>query len=384
MKKRIIIVTNLYPNCNEENRGIFIRQLVERLADKFDVSVICPVPWRPKFLVNSDRVIPKKDIINGIRVEYPRHLVIPKTLRFSYGWLMYLSLLPVLRRMHKISAIDLISAHWIYPDAFGAMKAAKKLNIPIVAHALGCDINEYSKYWLRKIQISQVLKASDRIIVKSIDLAIKVEQLGAVADNIKTIMNGVDKGKFYPRLMEETRKKVGLSPSIKYLLFVGNLQVEKGLVYLLTALPKVAKSDFKLLIIGSGPQEQIMRDLVESLNISSKVEFLGSLAHDQIPIYLNAVDALCLPSLREGCPNIVIESLSCGTPVLASNVGAVPDMITDSQKGIIVNSESSYAIANNIPRILNIKEENEVAFDWQTWEENATKIADVFNELLIK
>ena len=124
--------------------------------------------------------------------------------------------------------------------------------------------------------------------------------------------------------------------------------------------------------------------MVESLNISSKVEFLGSLAHDQIPIYLNAVDALCLPSLREGCPNIVIESLSCGTPVLASNVGAVPDMITDSQKGIIVNSESSYAIANNIPRILNIKEENEVAFDWQTWEENATKIADVFNELLIK
>lgn len=377
-----MVVTNLYPNCNEENRGVFIRQLVERLAGEFEISVICPIPWRPKFLVNSSQDIPKQDVINGIKVEYPRHLVIPKMMRFSYGWLMYLALLPVLKRMHKTSSIDLISAHWLYPDAFGAMKAAKKIHIPIVVHALGCDINEYSKYWLRRIQISQVLKTSDRVVVKSGDLAIQAKRLGAPINNIRTIMNGVDKDKFYPRSMIEARNEIGLSSSTKYLLFVGNLQVEKGLVFLLKALPKVVELDFKLLVVGTGPQEKMMCELVESLGISSNVVFLGSLRHDQIPIYLNAVDALCLPSLREGCPNIVLESLSCGTPVLASNVGAVSAMITDSKKGIIVAPEDSSAISDNIPRILALKNENIVDFYWQNWEENAQAITEVFNELI--
>ena len=383
MKKRITVVSNLYPNCNEANRGLFIRQLVERLAGEFEVSVICPIPWKPSFLIKNDQRIPKQDIINGIKVEYPRHLVIPKMMRFSYGWLMYLSLLPLLKRQHKHSHIDLISAHWIYPDAFAATKAAKKLRLPIVVHALGCDINEYSKYWLRKIQISDALKASDLVVVKSRDLALKSEILGAPANNIRTIMNGVDRDKFYPDSMSCARNELGLSKSEKYLLFVGNLQVEKGLIYLLKALPLVTEVDFKLLVIGDGPQAQMMHQLVNALAINEQVSFLGAVEHDQIPRYLNAVDALCLPSLREGCPNIVLEALSCGTPVIASNVGAVPDMITDESKGDIVEPENSAAIAASIPRVLALKEANIVQFEWQSWDDNAQAITDIFNELIV-
>lgn len=382
MKKRIVLISNLYPNPNEKNRGVFIRQLAERLTHEFDLTVVCPIPWKPKFLRQPAQEVPKVDTVNGVQVLYPRHIVIPKMMRFSYGWLMYLALLPVLKNLHKQNMVDLISAHWIYPDGFAAMQVAKKLNIPVVVHALGCDINEYSKYWSRKIQIAKALMNSDRVVVKSRDLATKSQQLGADPENIHTIMNGVDKDKFYPRDMSDMRAELGLDADGKYLLFVGNLQVEKGLIYLLTAVAKIKDYPFKLLVVGDGPQSSQMKEVAIKLGISAKVEFLGAINHPDVPRYLSAVDALCLSSLREGCPNIVLESLSCGTPVLASNVGAVPDMITSADKGIIIEAENAQQIADNIPSVLTIKTNQEVQFSWYSWDENAQKIGQVFKELI--
>jgi len=382
MRKHVVIVTNLYPNHREMNRGVFIRQLVERLTDEFDISVICPIPWRPGLLINKQDQIPVKDEINGINVYYPRHLIIPKLLRASYGWLMYLSLLPALKVLHKDKHIDLVSAHWVYPDGVGAVKAARNMGLPVVIHALGCDINEYSKYLMRRIQISTALKNSDLIVVKSNDLAKKTIQLGANENNLRIILNGVDQDKFYQQDMQLSRLKLGLDPAKKYLLFVGNIQQEKGLKYLIEAMAMLSSCEFELLIIGAGPLEEDMKALVVKQGLESVVQFLGCRPHNCIPRYLNAVNALCLPSIREGCPNIVLESLSCGTPVLASRVGAVPEIITEESHGMIVSAQSADQLAREIPNILKIKTNKPVTFDWYSWDRNAEYISHVFKEIL--
>jgi glycosyltransferase involved in cell wall biosynthesis len=254
--------------------------------------------------------------------------------------------------------------------------------LPVVIHALGCDINEYSKYLMRRIQISTALKNSDLIVVKSNDLAKKTIQLGANENNLRIILNGVDQDKFYQQDMQLSRLKLGLDPAKKYLLFVGNIQQEKGLKYLIEAMAMLGSCEFELLIIGAGPLEDDMKALVVKQGLESVVQFLGCRPHNCIPRYLNAVNALCLPSIREGCPNIVLESLSCGTPVLASRVGAVPEIITEESHGMIVSAQSADQLAREIPNILKIKTNKPVTFDWYSWDRNAEYISHVFKEIL--
>jgi teichuronic acid biosynthesis glycosyltransferase TuaC len=384
MKKHIVVVSNLYPNRDEPNRGIFIKQLTENLIKHYEISVVSPIPWRPTwwYLLKGINPLPKHDIVSGVNVYYPRHVVIPKVLRSTYGWLMQMPLSSILTSIQAKKNIDLISAHWVYPDGFAAVNVAKRLGIPVTVHALGCDINEYTKYRFRRHLISKTLIKSDRIVVKSDDLAEKARDLGGVTSKIRTILNGVDKRKFYPMDMMESRSKLGLSLSEEYLLFVGNLQEEKGLMYLIKALAITKNFKGKLLIIGTGPLEESFRKQVDQLDLNHKVEFFGSVSHSSVPVYLSAVNALCLPSLREGCPNIVLESLSCATPVLATRVGAVPQMITNDKQGMIVPCASSIDLANAIPNIMKLKGSTAFHFNWYSWEDNADKISDVYKELI--
>lgn len=384
MKKHVLIVSNLYPNRDEPNRGIFIKQLTDDLNEEFDISVICPIPWRPILLqkVKGAKTLPNHESINGIDVYYPRHFVFPKTLRFTYGWFMYLALLPMIKLLHAKKNIDLISAHWVYPDGFGAVKVAKKMGLPVTVHALGCDINEYTKYPLRRSLIAKTLVNSDRVVVKSADLAKRSMELGSSENKVKVVLNGVDQKKFIKMDVKLSRDKLGLASDAKYLLFVGNIQEEKGLIHLIRALPLVKRFDATLLVVGSGPQSRQMQALVGELNLTQQVKFVGAVPHHEVPLYLNSANALCLPSLREGCPNIVLEALSCGTPVLASDVGAVSQIITDNRMGVVVPAQSSEEIALAIPEVLELKEKYSVNFKWYSWKENADRIGDIFNELL--
>ncbi len=384
MKQHIVVVSNLYPNRDEPNRGVFIRQLTENLTKSYEISVVSPIPWRPKwwYSLKGIKQLPSQDTLSGIDVYYPRHVVIPKILRFTYGWLMQVPLSTVLKTIHSRKTIDLISAHWVYPDGFAAVKVANNLNVPVTVHALGCDINEYTKTRFRRHLISKTLVNSDRVVVKSEDLAKKVQALGSESNKVRTILNGVDKNKFNPVDMNESRLKLGLSLSRKYLLFVGNIQQEKGLAYLIDALAICKEFKGKLLVIGGGALEGSIREQVNKLDLKSVVEFVGSVPHSSVPVYLNAVDALCLPSLREGCPNIVLESLSCATPVLATRVGAVPHIITKKSHGTIVNCASPVELAAAIPNILSLKNTPALNFNWYSWEENADKIRVVYKELI--
>ncbi len=380
MNKHVVIVSNLYPNRDEPNRGIFIKQLADSLEEEFDITVVCPVPWRPVWFSKLKGVmpLPKNSVIDGITVYYPRHIVIPKLMRFTYGWFMYLSLFPLLKVINKNSSIDLISAHWVYPDGFGAVKSAKKLGKLVTVHALGCDINEYTKYKMRRDQIAKTLKLSDAVVVKSKDLARRAQELGCDDRNVYTVHNGVDSSKFYPIDMEVARKNLNLDIYEKYLIFIGNIQEEKGLIHLIEALSIIDDFKAKLLVIGSGSQEAMIKAKAKELGLSHLIKFIGAVPHDMIPVYLNAANALCLPSLREGCPNIVLESLNCGTPVLASDVGAIPQIITDNRFGLIIPPQSPEAIAKAIPSILKIKDGKSLGFKWYGWQENASKIANIF------
>jgi glycosyltransferase involved in cell wall biosynthesis len=373
----VLLISNLYPNCLESTKGMFIKQLADSINKTNSVTVIAPLPFNPFEYFRKKSPIPLVEEIDGITVYHPRYLVIPKLFRSLTGYFFFYGIKRLVHKLKMENKADVISAHWVYPDGFGAMLVAKKYNIPISIHALGCDINEYTKYPLRKKRIIEALSRSDINIVKSRELKYKITELGISGDKTHVIHNGVDQEKFKHIDKINTRKELSLELNKRYVLFVGNFQIEKGLEYLIRAAKLIDDNSVHILIIGSGPLETQLHSLVKELGVSQKITFLGRVEHDLIPKYMGGVDLLCLPSLREGCPNVVLESLSCGTPVVASNVGAVPDIITQSHYGTIVQTQDPKAIAAAITKLLANKTSTKIDFDWYDWNKNAEKVSQL-------
>lgn len=373
-QKSILLISNLYPNSQEATRGLFIKQLTDSFSKQRKVTVIAPLPFNPKELFSNKNTVPYKEIIDGVTVYHPRYVVIPKLFRSLTGYFMYAGIFKLVKKLADRGSADIISAHWVYPDGFAAVKAAKKLGKPIAVHGLGCDINEYTKFKRRKKLITKTLNDSNINIVKSQELKDKITALGVNNKKTFVVHNGVDQTKFYPRSVAETRKKIGLDVNKQYALFVGNFQIEKGLAYLIEAFALIKQHDITLLIIGSGPMQNEMDELVEQKELQDHVIFLGRKQHYEIPDYLACANILCLPSLREGCPNVVLESLSCGTPVVASRVGAVPDILSKPEYGVMVPPQQPKEIADAIIQGLSIDKQSMPKFEWYDWNDNATKV----------
>jgi teichuronic acid biosynthesis glycosyltransferase TuaC len=386
-KHKVVIITNLYPNGRAPTFGIFIKQLVARLSSRYEVQVIAPIPWIPGLLKRLFKMAEQPEIIekiDGITVYHPRYLVIPKITRSLYGFYYFFCIYPLLKKLKKEFAPDLISSHWVYPDGFAAVLAAKKLGIKSTVHALGCDINEYTKFFLRKKLITFALNNANAVVVKSSRLKDRVLELGINEDKIHVILNGVNSDMFFQQDMVESRKHLDVSTQAYIYLFIGNFQIEKGLEFLIEAYSKVASShkDVLLHIVGTGPLESKVNKKVTALGLENRIKFFGNISHEEIPRFLSASNVLCLPSLREGCPNVVLESLSCGTPVIASDVGAVRDIVTTDNRGLVVPRGDIDALSKALEKIYLSDHKRVTDFTWMSWDENAELVAGVFDRLI--
>ena len=136
------------------------------------------------------------------------------------------------------------------------------------------------------------------------------------------------------------------------------------------------------MIVGDGPEKANLERQIARHGIGDKIDMKGRLPHDQVPAYLAAADLLCLPSLREGCPNIVLESLSVGTPVLSSRVGAVPDIVDRPEWGILVPPRDAAALAEGIRNGIDLKTRPVPEFRWYDWDENADANLEIFLEVI--
>jgi len=161
------------------------------------------------------------------------------------------------------------------------------------------------------------------------------------------------------------KEAVEFSKREKVVGYIGALSEAKGILNLVQAISKVLLMDgeVKFLIIGSGSLSISTRVFA---NASDGVEFLGWIPHDKLPEYLNRLQLLVLPSYTEGLPNIVIEAMACGVPVLATSVGAVPDIIIEGETGFTIDINSPESIARNIIRAINHPDLERIAQDANT------------------
>jgi glycosyltransferase involved in cell wall biosynthesis len=344
---KIVTFSNLYPNVVSPRHGIFVEQRLLQIvgSGQVEAKVVAPVPWFP---FNSEYFggyarfarIPSADSRNGIDIVYPRYFQIPKVGMSVAPLLMAGSLYGMLRRLRQEFGAFVIDAHFLYPDGVAASLLGRWLGLPVVLTARGSDVTLFGRYAAPRAWIRWATACATRVVTVSESLRSDLIDLGVAPDHVVTLRNGVSLQRFQPLSRQVSRKHIGVGGPL--LLSVGNLIDLKGHDLVIRAI--VDLPDVQLVIVGAGPAEKKLRRMAANLGIAARIMFTGNVANEDLVHYYNAADALVLASEREGMPNVVLESLACATPVIATKVGGIPEIVKTSAAGILLEERTPDAI----------------------------------------
>ncbi len=354
MAIKLITFTTLYPDSTRPAHGVFVENRLRHLlaGGKTTSRVVAPVPWFPfrgPFFSNYARYagIPVHEIRNGITVDHPRYPLIPKVGMTLAPWMMAAALRPKLIRICRNGYdFDVIDAHYFYPDGVAAALLGRCLKKPVVITARGSDLNRIADYFFPRHMMQWAAKHSAGLVTVCQALKDKLVQLGTEAGKITVLRNGVDLVTFQPPKDRSALHQEFRLGEAKMLLSVGGLIPLKGHDLIIRALAGLP--GFQLLIAGEGPQKSALSRLAASVGVQERVEFLGVIGHEKLADYYGAVDATVLASSREGWPNVLLESMACGTPVVATAVGGIPEIITQPEAGVLVHDRDCGGIASGI------------------------------------
>jgi teichuronic acid biosynthesis glycosyltransferase TuaC len=356
---RVLTFTALYPNKINPLQGIFIHQRVKHLARRpgNSVEVIAPVPYFPSWLPvarwRQFGQIPREEAIEGVRIHHPRYPLLPGISMPAHGMLMYQASLSPARRLHIEKKFDCIDAHFVYPDGFAAVLLGKKLGLPVVVSARGTDINLYSSFRLIRPMLRWTLAHTAGAIAVSTDLKNKMIALGIPETKVQVISNGVDTERFQPHDAKSARKQLGLPEEGHLLVSVGSLIESKGHHLLIAAVAELARSfpKLRLYILGGGVYRSKLEEAVREKKMQGRVFLFGTRPNEELSLWFSAADLSCLLSSREGWPNVISEALACGTPVLATRTGGIPEIISSPELGMFVE-RNVQSIAVGLERAL--------------------------------
>lgn len=344
---RLLVFTSLYPNAAQPRHGRFVEERLRHLVKSGHVAatVVAPVPWFPfrhrRFGAYAAFArVPECDERYGIRILYPRYPVIPKLGMNLAPSLMYRALLPVVRKLADEQIFDLVDAHYFYPDGVVAARLCAALNKPVVITARGSDINVIARHPKAARKIKWAGARAAAIVAVSNALKDEIVALGTSPDKVMTLRNGVDLERFRP--LQRARIRERLSVTGPVWLAVGNLVEPKGVHIAIAALADAR--DVTLLVAGDGPEAGPLAQSAQRLGVADRVRMLGAVEHDALCDYYNAADAVVLASSREGMPNVVLESLACGTPVLATAVGGIPELVACPAAGELMRERTPEAL----------------------------------------
>lgn len=355
-----------------------------------DVRVVAPIPYYPDISIgknwNKYVKIPKIEKINELKIYHPRYIVTPKVGMTLYGLFMFLGTYKTVKKIMKNWPFDVIDAHYVYPDGFAAILLGKILKKPVIISARGTDINHYPSLMLIRSLIKWVICESKNIISVCQSLADVMILLGASKNKVAVIPNGIDPSIFHNIDYKKARQKLKLPVDQKILLSVGSLIERKGFHLLITAINKIKINNslnFKFYIIGEGKNERKLNNMIKKYELYDDVCLIGSIPNRDLNLWYNAANLFILGSSREGWPNVVNEALACGTPVVATNVDGIPDIITSDKLGIVVERDVDQFVSS-----ITLAFEKEWDYDYiyrigqkRTWENVAREVYSTFSSL---
>jgi len=356
---RVLTFSSLFPNAVDPAQGIFVYRRASSMAGipGVEIETIAPVPFAPDWIKTPRwsrfAAVPGIESIGRLRVHHPRYPLLPKISMPLHGLLMFLGAQKLARRLHAQKPFDCIDAHYVYPDGFAAVLLGKLLRIPVAVWALGTDINVFPLFPTIRPLVRWTLNNADGIIAVSAALKSSMVGLGAPENKIQFIGNGVDTELFRMGNRLEARRALGLPEDGKIMVSVATLREAKGHQHVIAALSKIAPKypELRLYLVGEGSYRPQIEQLVQKLSLQDRVFLAGGRNNNEIPLWFNAADVSILASSREGWPNVILESLACGTPVIGTPVGQIPEILASGDLGVITE-QNPEALASAIETAL--------------------------------
>jgi glycosyltransferase involved in cell wall biosynthesis len=346
---KILLVTTVFPSPLQPNKGAFNREMATALGASHELQVIAPVAWPIAYRARRNgQTWEDARRLDGIEVRHPVYFYTPKLLRSWYGAFFWWSIRRTVNRMLRNFEPDVVIGYWAHPDGQAAVQVARRLGVPAVVMVGGTDVLVLGHEASRRRAIRRVLDRADTIVAVSQDLKLALQAWELPAGKVHVVRRGIDVARFKPGDRDAARRRLGITPGTRALLWVGHMVPVKGLEVLIEACAEAAtRIDFRLYLVGNGPlYSKLQRRSVE-LGIEGCVTFVGYVPHADLPDWYRAADLTVLPSHSEGIPNVLLESIASGTPFVASRVGGIPE-IADPLLDRLVAPADAGALADAI------------------------------------
>ncbi len=280
-------------------------------------------------------------------------------------------------------AFDLVHAHWAYRSGYVAARLAQIFRKPFVLTVQGSDLSAWLRERRKRARVRKALQMADAIIALNNSQREALCNEDISSDKIYLIPQGVDTKRFTPGVSpvqpELTRRFAG---AFIYLCVANHYPV-KGIDVLLQALQQMDKN-IAVVLVGSGPQTAELEKLAHALCVEERIHFAGAQSPETIPHWLNACDALVIPSRQEGGPAVLLEALACGKPVVATRVGMAPEVLGACHGGLLVPVDSSEALAHGMQKLReqawNPQRLREYALQYD-WREIAQRVEEVYRKV---
>ena len=396
---KVLVLTTTFPRWKDDTTPAFVYELSKRLQKNgLEIIVLAP----------HCKGARRFEIMNGMKIYRFPYFYPAKYQKLAYGGgilpslkrsnlakiqvpLLFLSELFYAMRIIRKEKIDVIHSHWIIPSGLIGVILKSVLRKPIIVTIHGSDAILLNG----KVQniYKFILSSCDICTVVSTAIKNQVLNLGVVWKKTKVIPMGVDDSIFNPNMKYNIKKSYNVEGHY-LILFVGRLSEEKGVAYLIEAMPEILKEipNISLMIIGDGPEKNNLEELVKRLNLAKNIIFRGWIPNKDLnKVYRNA-DIFVLPSLREGLPVVLLEAMACGTPVVASKVGGIPDIIKNGENGFLIEPKNSKEFADKIIRLL-LDEKLKQKFSEEglkivqkrfSWNVVVEKFVEIYRDLLKK
>jgi len=384
---RIALVTPMLPVPYDLTRGRFIHETAKSLSKLATVRVYFQQSRYPKLPMVRPRSFLVGHVgsdyrIDGLDVEAFAYPVFPVISRAINGYVSSMQLTP------RVAAFkpDVVLAYWVYPDGFAALRAAHKIGVPCVVGALGSDIHVRSGVNDRMTR--QTIAGVDALLTVSEAMRLTaISEFGAQPDRVHTVVNGFNTSVFYPRDQASVRAKFGIPSDERMIIYVGRFVEAKGLRELIQAFQQLARQDDKLslALIGDGVMKAELVSLIDASSLQGRVRIPGGQPPDQVAEWICASNVLTLPSWSEGYPNVVVEGLACGRPVVATDVGGTREILNKSN-GILIEPRKS--------EILQLALDQALRADWdlvaiaesmrRTWDDVAVETLEICRQVAVR
>ena len=367
---KIAMLTSSYPKWPGEMTAPFIEEIAASVAARgHEVHVLMPhrsdlrrQPFERGVHLHTYRYAPRRSLevwgysaaLHG-DVGIRPATIIAAPLALGSG-------LQALLKLTQHERYDLIHGHWVLPSGAVAALVAQRRKLPLVLSLHGSDVflaeQTVPTAWVAR----WAAQRADGITSCSGDLAARLARLGGPAERMRVIPYGIDAEQFYPapEAGAAIREQLGIAPDRPMLVWVSRMVYKKGLSVLLNALPAVLRQHPKLVLVlgGYGDLRDALEAQARELGIAENVLFPGPVDRASINAYWNAGDLVVVPAIHDhrgnvdGLPNIILESMSAGRPIVASRVAGIPAVIDHATHGLLVPEGDHTALAGAIIELL--------------------------------